>query len=70
MLHVYKSGHCNVHFNLLYSLGISGVAQWLEQWNHNPLAGGSNPSSTKFTFSVFLEYKLWVYWDLNPGPSD
>ena len=20
-----------------------GVAQWLEQWNHNPRVGGSNP---------------------------
>ncbi len=22
----------------------AGVAQWLEQWNHNPCVGGSNPS--------------------------
>ncbi len=36
-------------------IGLGGVAQWLEQRNHNPCVEGSNPSFATIWGIIFIE---------------
>ena len=59
--HLYKGGQA------YYFALIGPVAQRLEQWTHNPLVVGSNPTGPTETPCKSLIYKGFLFWGICGG---